>query len=119
MQNRNAGVQPFDRLNECLYEFSVARLLLARRRRRWLGESSSTSSKIPCCNLLNSKPFAVIPLPNANCHPTPAFGNPFGKPVCRLARSPLPITGSFLFRGFNFPAHRNLRVSEGVENLLG
>ena len=22
-------------------------------------------------------------------------------------------------RGFNFPAHRNLRVSEGVENLLG
>ena len=21
-------------------------------------------------------------------------------------------------RGFNFPAHRNLRVSEGVENLL-
>jgi hypothetical protein len=25
----------------------------------------------------------------------------------------------FSFRGFNFPAHRNLRVSEGVENLLG
>jgi hypothetical protein len=24
----------------------------------------------------------------------------------------------FTFRGFNFPAHRNLRVSEGVENLL-
>jgi hypothetical protein len=23
-----------------------------------------------------------------------------------------------LRRGFNFPAHRNLRVSEGVENLL-
>jgi putative oxidoreductase len=22
------------------------------------------------------------------------------------------------WRGFNFPAHRNLRVSEGVENLL-
>ena len=25
----------------------------------------------------------------------------------------------FFIRGFNFPAHRNLRVSEGVENLLG
>jgi hypothetical protein len=25
---------------------------------------------------------------------------------------------SYLSRGFNFPAHRNLRVSEGVENLL-
>ena len=24
----------------------------------------------------------------------------------------------FVVRGFNFPAHRNLRVSEGVENLL-
>ena len=24
-----------------------------------------------------------------------------------------------IWRGFNFPAHRNLRVSEGVENLLG
>ena len=24
----------------------------------------------------------------------------------------------FWVRGFNFPAHRNLRVSEGVENLL-
>ena len=25
---------------------------------------------------------------------------------------------NFMMRGFNFPAHRNLRVSEGVENLL-
>jgi hypothetical protein len=26
--------------------------------------------------------------------------------------------GSYMYRGFNFPAHRNLRVSERVENLL-
>ena len=29
-----------------------------------------------------------------------------------------PFLLLFLRRGFNFPAHRNLRVSEGVENLL-
>ena len=28
------------------------------------------------------------------------------------------IDTEFLKRGFNCPAHRNLRVSEGVENLL-
>ena len=28
------------------------------------------------------------------------------------------LEGFFSFRGFNFPAHRNLRVSEEVENLL-
>jgi hypothetical protein len=30
----------------------------------------------------------------------------------------LPPLVPILIRGFNFPAHRNLRVSEGVENLL-
>ena len=32
--------------------------------------------------------------------------------------SPAKTVMEFI-RGFNFPAHRNLRVSEGVENLLG
>ena len=29
-----------------------------------------------------------------------------------------PTLDDIYKRGFNFPAHRNLRVSEGVENLL-
>jgi len=28
------------------------------------------------------------------------------------------VATHLVMRGFNFPAHRNLRVSEGVENLL-
>jgi hypothetical protein len=34
---------------------------------------------------------------------------------CPFVLNRLPV----FLRGFNFPAHRNLRVSEGVENLLG
>jgi hypothetical protein len=34
------------------------------------------------------------------------------------AASPIPARRDYYHRGFNFPAHRNLRVSEGVENLL-
>ena len=33
-------------------------------------------------------------------------------------RAYFAIKPPFTMRGFNFPAHRNLRVSEGVENLL-
>jgi hypothetical protein len=68
------GGQPFDRLNESLHEFSVARLFLARRRRRWLGELESHESQNTVCNFLNSKPFAVISFPNANCNPMLAAG---------------------------------------------
>jgi cytochrome c553 len=45
--------------------------------------------------------------------------------VDKVSKSSLPMAPPFRtlherypVRGFNFPAHRNLRVSEGVENLL-
>lgn len=38
--------------------------------------------------------------------------------IADLIAGVLMLAFGVLVRGFNFPAHRNLRVSEGVENLL-
>ena len=52
------------------------------------------------------------PLSNAVGSPVTSFNPPVGY-ADKFANQ-----SNSLRRGFNFPAHRNLRVSEGVENLL-
>jgi hypothetical protein len=55
-----------------------------------------------------SESIRQIPVPDARC-----------SNVSLQVRKKLFGTKSRIMkRGFNFPAHRNLRVSEGVENLL-
>ena len=65
----------------------------------------------------------VIATPNRVPQAKPPQSPRYGVEVSRISNPPnfrriYKICRLIVYAGFNFPAHRNLRVSEGVENLL-